>query len=67
MAASGQGTFNPGDQVRARLYPELGTGEVLRTFGTANNGVRMARVRWATGQESTHSFAALKHATEVTT
>lgn len=55
----------PGDRVRARLWPELGTGEVLRvTAASATTAAtcRVARVRWATGQESTHSFAALKGA-----
>lgn len=51
--------FEPGDQVRARLWPELGHGTVLSvTAASLNNNCRCARVQW-TGQTSTHAFAAL--------
>jgi hypothetical protein len=55
--------FRPGDKVTARLWPELGTGEILRVSTPTSNqshSVRVARVHWPTGQESTHAFAALK-------
>lgn len=55
--------FQPGDQVRALLYPELGTGKILSVSGPTVNphAARVARVTWETGQTSTHSYAALAH------
>lgn len=55
--------FQPGDRVRALLWPELGTGQVTSVSQIANNAAaaRVARVHWETGQKSTHSFAALAH------
>lgn len=41
------------------LYPELGTG-VVETAGKAAPSDRAGRVRWSTGQVSTHNLAVLK-------
>lgn len=56
-------TFQPEDTVRARLWPELGTGKVLRVTKPVNAfAARTARVHWPdANQTSTHSFSALKH------
>lgn len=57
--------FKPGDHVRARLWPELGTGTVLTATKGHKNiaATRVAKVEWTeAGQTSTHSFAALAHA-----
>ena len=54
--------LQPDDHVRALLWPELGTGVVLTVSKGCNDGslsTRVATVAWATGQTSTHSFAAL--------
>lgn len=54
--------LQPHDRVRALLWPELGTGVVLTVSKGCNAGslsTRVAKVEWATGQTSTHSFAAL--------
>lgn len=54
--------FKPGDHVRARLWPELGTGTVntvTRPTSKQSNALRVAEVSWATGQTSRHSFTAL--------
>lgn len=57
--------FQPEQKVRARLWPELGTGTVLRvtTKSPVNAfAARTARVHWPdANQTSTHSFAALAH------
>jgi hypothetical protein len=54
--------FQPGDRVRALLWPELGTG-TIQTVTTSNanaHAVRVAQVHWPeASQTSKHSFAAL--------
>lgn len=41
------------------LYPELGTG-VVETAGKAAPTDRAGRVRWSTGQVSTHNLSVLR-------
>lgn len=57
--------FQPGDEVRARLWPELGRGEVLSVTKQSPAGATAARaamIRWSSGQVSTHGFVALAYA-----
>jgi hypothetical protein len=54
--------FQPGDHVRARLWPELGTGTILTVTNPNNQSgtIRVAEVHWPEAkQTSRHSFVAL--------
>lgn len=56
---SGMRVAGVGASVTHPLYPELGTG-VVETAGKAAPSDRAGRVRWSTGQVSTHNLAVLK-------
>lgn len=53
--------FKPNDHVRARLWPELGTGRVLHvTTPQQAFATRVAKVHWPEAQQvSRHNFLAL--------
>lgn len=53
--------FKPNDHVRARLWPELGTGRVLHVTTPQQVGApRIAKVDWPEAhQVSRHDFVAL--------
>lgn len=61
--------FNVGDKVVAKLWPELGTGEVLSLTKDQNSiAARVAEVHWPdANQTSNHSFVALKPADQAAT
>jgi hypothetical protein len=55
--------FQPGEEVRAKLWPELGVGAILEVSVGARGmpTSRCARVEWETGQVSLHSFVSLRY------
>ena len=49
-----------GATVRHPLWPELGTGVIETATKARQPGCRCGRVRWSTGQVSTHNLATLR-------
>lgn len=51
-------------KVRHPLWPELGTGVVLKVNSTTVPACRTGIVRWSTGQESSHHLGTLRAVTQ---
>lgn len=49
-----------GATVRHPLWPELGTGVVETHSKATEPSARVGRIRWSTGQVSTHNLATLR-------
>jgi hypothetical protein len=64
MSRRGSGVVLPtvGASVRHPLWPELGIGEVEVTtqISSQHLGAAAGRVRWSTGQVSTHNLSVLR-------